>query len=248
MTKYRNRKPDRSAKSILELGREKTVGAPTVVNPVVANLEPISEGDNPDTGVCHQADSECETHPSASESDSNRTRSPSQPGFCDADWANSEDRKSITGYGFELSTEGSLISWKSMKQPTVAMFTCEAEFMSLATATREGKFLQALMKDMQVCPLENSTFYCDNQEHIVVCFEKVLELRNIDAKATNPREKTVGAPTVVNPVVANLEPISEGDNPDTGVCHQADSECETHPSASESDSNVEPEESEEKRY
>ena len=50
-----------------------------------------------------------------------------------------------------------------MKQPTVAMFTCEAEFMSLATATREGKFLQALMKDMQVCPLENSTFYCDNQ-------------------------------------------------------------------------------------
>ena len=33
-------------------------------------------------------------------------------GFCDADWVNSQDRKSITGYGFMISDEGPLISWK----------------------------------------------------------------------------------------------------------------------------------------
>ena len=32
-------------------------------------------------------------------------------GFCDGDWGNSQDRCSITGYGFCLSKSGSLISW-----------------------------------------------------------------------------------------------------------------------------------------
>ena len=31
-------------------------------------------------------------------------------GFCDADWADSQDRKSIPRYGFMISDEGSLIS------------------------------------------------------------------------------------------------------------------------------------------
>jgi hypothetical protein len=52
-------------------------------------------------------------------------------GFCDADWANSEHRRSITGYGLELSSEGPLISWKSRKQRTVALFICEAEYVSV---------------------------------------------------------------------------------------------------------------------
>ena len=34
-------------------------------------------------------------------------------GFSDADWANSQDRKSITGYGFMIKDEGPLISWKT---------------------------------------------------------------------------------------------------------------------------------------
>ena len=72
-------------------------------------------------------------------------------GYCDADWGNSEDRKSITGYGYQLTENGPLISWKSRKQQTVALSTCEAEYMSLAAATQEAKFLKQLYADMSEC-------------------------------------------------------------------------------------------------
>ena len=84
-------------------------------------------------------------------------------GFCDADWANSEDRRSITGYGFEMTKEGPVISWKSKKQQTVALSTCEAEYMSLAACTQEGKFLKSLINDMLGKSLDDLTLYCDNQ-------------------------------------------------------------------------------------
>ena len=52
-------------------------------------------------------------------------------GYCDADWAASvDDRRSITGYGFQLANNGRLISWKCRKQPTVALSTCGAEYMA----------------------------------------------------------------------------------------------------------------------
>ena len=49
-------------------------------------------------------------------------------GHCDSEWAVSmKDRCSITGYNFQLTDKGPLISWKSRKQQTVALSTCEAE-------------------------------------------------------------------------------------------------------------------------
>ena len=48
----------------------------------------------------------------------------------------SEDRRIITGYGFQLCSNGPLISWKSRRQHTVALSTCEAEYMALAAATQ----------------------------------------------------------------------------------------------------------------
>ena len=48
-------------------------------------------------------------------------------GFSDSDWAKtSEDRKSISGYCFQLNNQSSFISWKSKKQATVALSSCEA--------------------------------------------------------------------------------------------------------------------------
>ncbi len=50
-------------------------------------------------------------------------------GFSNADWAaDSEDRRSISGNVFLLSSGA--ISWASQKQPTVALSTAEAEYIS----------------------------------------------------------------------------------------------------------------------
>ena len=49
-----------------------------------------------------------------------------------------------------MSQDGPLISWKSRKQQTVALSTCEAEYISLACAVQEAKFLKQLCNDMTI--------------------------------------------------------------------------------------------------
>ncbi|XP_068227917.1 uncharacterized protein [Palaemon carinicauda] len=48
-------------------------------------------------------------------------------GYCDSDWGSSEDRKSISGYCYQMNADSALISWKSKKQSNVALSSCEAE-------------------------------------------------------------------------------------------------------------------------
>ncbi|XP_042892363.1 secreted RxLR effector protein 161-like [Penaeus japonicus] len=55
-------------------------------------------------------------------------------GLCDSDWGSSEDRKSITGYCFQRHKFGPLISWKSKKQQTIALSSCEVEYVALTPA------------------------------------------------------------------------------------------------------------------
>ena len=48
---------------------------------------------------------------------------------------------------FQPSSAGPLISWKSRKQQTVVLSTCEAEYVALANAVQEAKFVNQLCKD-----------------------------------------------------------------------------------------------------
>ena len=67
--------------------------------------------------------------------------------YSDADWASDvTDRRSTSGYCARLSEGSSLIAWKTRKQVTVALSTCEAEYISLASAIQEGKYLEQLLR------------------------------------------------------------------------------------------------------
>jgi hypothetical protein len=70
-------------------------------------------------------------------------------GYCDSDWASCvESRRSTTGYYFALNCDGPPVSWKSRKQQTVALSSCEAEYMALSECVQEVCFLQMLLSDL----------------------------------------------------------------------------------------------------
>ena len=78
-----------------------------------------------------------------------RDRDYSLIGESDADWSgNHDDRKSTTGYFFKLGFSGGAVSWKTKKQQTVALSSCEAEYQGLAAAVQEATFLRSLMCEM----------------------------------------------------------------------------------------------------
>jgi hypothetical protein len=65
-------------------------------------------------------------------------------GYSDADWGGDlEARKSTTGNIFYLANNS--ISWLSTLQKTVALSTCEAEYMALKEIVKEGLWVSRLI-------------------------------------------------------------------------------------------------------
>lgn len=66
-------------------------------------------------------------------------------GYSDSDWGGDTiTRKSTTGYIFLLG-KGNVISWNSMLQKTVALSSCEAEYMALKEAIKENIYLKNMI-------------------------------------------------------------------------------------------------------
>lgn len=66
-------------------------------------------------------------------------------GYTDADWGGDIiARKSTSGYIFSINNN--IISWLSMQQKTVALSSCEAEYMALREAIKESIYLNNLIK------------------------------------------------------------------------------------------------------
>ena len=84
-------------------------------------------------------------------------------GYTDSDFQSDIDSiKSTSGYVFTFG--GGAISWRSVKQSSIADFTMEAEYIGASEAAKEAVWLKNFLLDLGVIPLAQSAiiFYCDN--------------------------------------------------------------------------------------
>ena len=105
--------------------------------------------------------------------------------YSDSDWASSEDdRRSVTGYYFSLNEDGPAVSWKTRKQPTVALSTCEAEYMALSSTVQEAVYLNQVLVDLKQNSYEPILINEDNQGTIAMVKNPVKHNRSkhIDIK------------------------------------------------------------------
>ena len=97
-------------------------------------------------------------------------------GYSDADWAGDHaDRRSTSGYVFQLANGA--ITWASRKQNSVALSTCEAEYMALSVTTQEVIWLCRLLEEMRCEQKEPTTIWEDNQGAISTAKNPVFHNR-----------------------------------------------------------------------
>ena len=107
-------------------------------------------------------------------------------GDSDADWAASKvDRKSITGYDFRNA--GAVISWKTKKQPTVALSTYESEYLALSSATQHALFLLSLLKELSIIPI----FKGIAKTPLLILGDNQSALRSASEQALSTRAKHI---------------------------------------------------------
>lgn len=87
--------------------------------------------------------------------------------YSDSDWAGRiDDRKSTSGV--LLCVNGSPVVWMSKKQTSVALSTAEAEYVAMALAVKEAKWLYALLCELKCVVELPMILYTDNQAAITI--------------------------------------------------------------------------------
>jgi hypothetical protein len=103
--------------------------------------------------------------------------------FSDADMAGDVDgRKSTSGVFVFL--RAAPVAWQSLKQKTVALSTCEAEYVAAATAACQAVWLRRLLKELTGKESQPPALLVDNQPAIALAKNPVLHDRSkhIDVK------------------------------------------------------------------
>jgi hypothetical protein len=91
-------------------------------------------------------------------------------------------RRSTGGMAFYLNE--SLITWNSHKEKTVALSSCESEYMAATAAVMQGLWLRRLLSEITELPPQPVKLYVDNNSAIALMKNPVLHGRSkhIDTK------------------------------------------------------------------
>lgn len=99
-------------------------------------------------------------------------------GYSDSDWGGDPgERRSTTGYYFTLAEKGPPVSWKTKKQSSVALSSCEAEYMALSLAAQEAIYLSSFLRSI----MNNDTnvkIGVDNQGAIALLKNPIVSNRS----------------------------------------------------------------------
>nr|GEW36853.1 retrotransposon ribonuclease H [Tanacetum cinerariifolium] len=103
-------------------------------------------------------------------------------GYSDASWVNhTSDSKSTSGWIYTLA--GGAVSWASKKQTCISHSTMETEFIALAAAGKEVRWMRDLLPDIQLWPglMPSIPMYCDSQATLSKAYNSVYngKLRHI---------------------------------------------------------------------
>ena len=103
------------------------------------------------------------------------SRPPALSAYVDADWANSKDRKSTTGF---LINYGGPVTWGSRRQKCVALSSTEAEYVAASHAAQQVKWLRHLLGDLGLKQKSPTTIFEDNQSCI-----KLIEMESMSQRS-----------------------------------------------------------------
>ncbi|KAL4367961.1 hypothetical protein GQ457_05G011320 [Hibiscus cannabinus] len=98
-------------------------------------------------------------------------------GYSDSDYGGDiDDRKSTSGYLFHIGSAA--FSWSSKKQQTVALSTCEAEYIAAAACTCQAIWLKNILDELNFAQEGPTTIYVDNKSTISLAKNPVSHSRS----------------------------------------------------------------------
>ena len=90
-------------------------------------------------------------------------------GYTDSDWSGCQDtRRSTSGYIFMIGS--AVVSWSAKRQATVALSSCESEYIGYTQAAKEAIWLRMLLQQLDAAPdqLAATVIWADNQGAIAM--------------------------------------------------------------------------------